>query len=135
MFAEYRISRRTTRGVSRRDALARRLGLGRHHSDSPWSVFSREPQPPLRIHNAPREHQIDGSRKVIRVFLEEWSLLREKDFKPLVNRHLRLIGLDLAEIWIGRHIEDKLVFENRFGVEPRLPKGVTLRIRRMVGIG
>ena len=56
------------------------------------------------------------------------------DFEALVDRDLRLVGLDLAEIRICGRIQHELVFHDGLCVQPDLPKGIALSELGMVQV-
>ena len=75
-----------------------------------------------------------GVLKVIRVLLEKRPRLRKENFEALVNRDLRLIGFDLAEVGIGSGVDGKLVFEHELCIEPDLTECCALRVENIAGI-
>ena len=70
----------------------------------------------------------------IRVFHEEWPLLRKENFEPLVYRVLRLVRLHLRKIRIHRRIQHQAVVEDELRIQSRLsPKAgrIKSRLRRI----
>ena len=68
------------------------------------------------------------------VLQEERTLLRELHFEALVHGDLRIVGFDLAEIRIRGRVQHELVFQDRFCIQPDLPKGIALRELGMIRI-
>src|SRR5205085_11151879 len=65
-----------------------------------------------------RKHQVDGSIEVIAVLQKKRPLLWKENLKALVDGDLRLIRLDLAEVWIHRGIQHEAIVQNEFRIQP-----------------
>ena len=79
--------------------------------------LSGEADPELRVHDATAEEEVDGRLEVAGVLQEERSPLREEDLEALVDRHLGLVGLHLAEVGVHGGVEDQAVAEDALEVQ------------------
>src|SRR5689334_12053519 len=79
--------------------------IGSQAAHAPSAQRSGQLDPKLRIHNAPRKEELFGEAEYGRVFQEEGASLRKDHLIALINLHLRIVGTDLAEVRIQRHIE------------------------------
>src|SRR5581483_9542644 len=74
--------------------------------------------------------QVNRSSEVVRILDKERPLLREKDFEPLVDRDLRIVRLDLAEVRIAGNIHHQAFAKNEFRVEAELASRQSIREMR-----
>ena len=93
-------------------------------SDGIGPHLARQTQAELGIGNSPAEEQIDRSFKKVVILQEKRPPLGEADFKAPVDRHLRIVGLHLAEIRIDGNIERKTVTEHELRVQPHVRFGI-----------
>ena len=63
------------------------------------------------------EDKIDRRSEVVAVLQKERPLFWKEDLKPLVDRDLRLIGFNLAEVGIDRGIEHEAIVQNEFRIQ------------------
>src|SRR6266849_4909818 len=89
---------------------------------------------PFRVGNAAREDEIDRRLEIIRVLLEKGPRLGKENLEALVDRNLRLVGFDLAEVGIGGRVDDELIFEHHLGVQAHLPEGGSARVEDVARI-
>src|ERR1700688_2600353 len=74
-----------------------------------------------------RKDHIDRTGEVVAVFEKERALLWKEDGESLVDRDLRLVGLDLAKVRIDGGVEHEAVVNDELGVETNLGlKGTAL---------
>ena len=66
---------------------------------------------------ATREDQIDRRCEEVAVLQKERAFLREENFEALVDRDLRLVGFDLAEVGIDRRIEHEAAVQDELSVQ------------------
>src|SRR5947207_11803042 len=94
------------------NTLAGKLIIGQKGTNGPRSDLARQPGAIKRIGNTAGENQLQRGLKVIGVLQKERALLREKDFKALVDRDLGLVRFDLPEIRVHGGIEHQAVFDH-----------------------
>ena len=85
-------------------------------ADHPWTLLAGEPSASARLCEAAGEEQLDRGLEVAGVLDEERTLLRELDLEALVGGHLRLVGLDLAEVRLDRDVHGDGVLHHRLDV-------------------
>ncbi len=114
--------------VVRRRA-TRRAVVHRETTHCPATQLAGEASTETGIDDAPREKQVDRRLEVARVLGEERSLLREEDLEALVHRHLRIVGLDLAEVRVDRRIDRQPVPDDHLGVHADPPVSLVAKGR------
>jgi hypothetical protein len=123
-----------TVGIGWREGLAGCAIVARKQAHRPWARLSGESQAELGMRDPAREHQIHGKREIVTVLEEEWPLLWEEDFESLVNRDLRLIGFDLAEVGIDGSIEHEAAVQNELCIESDVGFEITVLEERVIGV-
>jgi len=94
----------------------------------PATGFGGDARPGAGIGDAPRKEQVHGRLEVARVLDEEGSLLREEHLEPLVDRHLRLVRLHLAEVRVDRAVQRDGIPDHGLQVQAQAPvRGVPER--------
>ena len=78
--------------------------------------MATHPRSQTRLVDTPREEQIERRGEVIGVLEKERPQFGKKDLEALVDRDLRLVGLDLAEIGIDSQVQRDPVLEDELGV-------------------
>lgn len=114
--------------------LPRRGGVGCQQPDRPRSVLACHAHAPFRVGDPACENEIDRGLEIVRVFLKKGPRLRKENLEALVDRNLRLIGFDLAEVGIGGRIDDEFVFEYELRVQAHLPERGSPRVEDIAWI-
>src|ERR1700756_3276828 len=70
--------------------------------------------------HAAGEDEINGAGEVVAVFDEERAFFRKENFEALVDRDLRLVGFDLAEVGVDGGIENEAVAQDVLGIDSAL---------------
>ena len=104
-------------GARRIRLLARRAVVDHQRARRPLPVLAGHPRAELRIPHPPREEQRQRRVEEVGVLEEERPLLREEDLEALVDRHLRLVGLDLAEVGVDGEVEGDRVARHQLHVD------------------
>ena len=102
-------------GVRRRHAAGLPVVDG-DRAQGPAPGLPAQPQAGAGVHNATREEQVHRRLEIARVLDEERSLLGEEHLEALVDGHLRIIGLDLAEVRVDSCVEGQGVAHHQLGV-------------------
>src|SRR5437868_1237173 len=84
--------------------------------------------------NTTGEHQVDWGCEVIAVLQEEGTFLGKEHFEALIDRDLRLVGLDLAEVRINGSIQHEAVVQDELGVEADIRFQPAPFKKRVIGI-
>src|SRR6185437_15427697 len=84
-----------------------------------------------RIFDIAREEKVNRGAEEVCILLEKRSLLREKYREALVHRNLRVVGLHLAEVRVRGYVQNEIVVQKKFAVEPDLPSQRGLRKMRI----
>ncbi len=87
-------------------------------AQGPDFPVSRNPNSGCR--DVARKYRNDRAREVVAVLQKKRALLGEKHSETLVDRNLRLIGFDLAEVRIDGRVEHETVVQNELRVQPDL---------------
>src|SRR4030095_4995853 len=96
-----------TKRTSLSEFLSRRAIIDQQSGEGPSGRLAAQPNPELRVGDAPRKEQILGRDKIAGVLQKERALFGKENLKTLVDRNLRLIGLDLAEVWIQSDVQSQ----------------------------
>ena len=113
------------RRMVRRHRAARCAIVDREPRHRPLADLAGHARAYLRIRDPSREKQVDWRLKVGRVLDEERPLLREEHLEPLVDRHLRFIGFDLAEIRVQRQVDGECILHDDLAVDACPSGGVS----------
>src|SRR6266852_4322035 len=101
------------------ESIARLPVVNDQGSQGPFAQLPGHATAELRVGNLAREEKIDRRGEKSRVLDEEWTLLREKNRKALIDCHLRVVGFHLAEVRIQRDVKRERILDHEFRVEPR----------------
>jgi hypothetical protein len=94
--------------------------VGRHQAHGVRAVFPCEADSGRGIADAAREKQVQGCAEKIFILQKERAFFRKIDGIALVHCDLRVLGLDLAEVRIGGHVDDELIVDDELRVHAGL---------------
>src|SRR5439155_19897335 len=102
-------------------------------AERPAAGFARQAPAESWIDDAARKEQPLGRSEKVGILGEERSLFRIEDLVALVDRHLQVIGLNLAEVGIDRGVERERIAKHRLGIQTeasrfRLGEGGEFRV-------
>src|SRR5262252_2240578 len=91
-----------------------------HHAQGVRAISSGETNSSRGIADVAREKQIHRRAEIIFVLEEEWALFGKVHSVSLIHGDQRVLGLNLAEVRIGGHVEREAITEDEFAVHARL---------------
>ena len=94
--------------------------VGGHQTQRVRAIFAREADSGRGIADAAREKQIQRRTEKIFVLQKEWAFFGKVNGIALVDRDLRILGLDLAEVRIRRHVDDEVIVNDELRVHAGL---------------
>jgi hypothetical protein len=108
---------------------AGRLVVHEHGAETPSPLAARELQAALGVDDAAREQERRFSPEKIRVLEEERAPFWKLDLEALVDGHLWLVGLDLAEVRVVGEVEHHTVAQHELRIEADVILGVLVEAR------
>ena len=106
-------------GVVFREGLAGSAVGNQQRPDRPFALLPGQPGAGEGIDDAAREEDLLRRLEEAGVLHEERALLRKVHLEPLVDGHLGLVRLHLAEIGTDGDVEREGVLDDHFAVDPR----------------
>ena len=123
-------ARSSNSGLAGSAVVAGRAIVDHQRARRPLAVLAGHPRAELRVPHPPRKEQRQRRGEEVGVLEEERPLLREEDLEALVDGHLRLVGLDLAEVGVDGEVQGDRVARHQLHVDA----GAAL-VRARVGRG
>ena len=96
----------------------------RQRAGGPPTQLAGRARADLRIADAPGEEQIDRRLEVAGILEEERPLLGEEHLETLVDRDLRLVRFDLAEVRVGGEVDRHASCATIFASRPTRPSAL-----------
>src|SRR4029077_4021000 len=100
------------------ESLSRLPVIDDQRAERPFAEFARHAAAELRVGNLAREKQVYGGREKSGVLNKKRAFFRKTNSEGLVDRDLRIVRFDLAEIRIQGNVKRERVFQHELGVQP-----------------